>query len=186
VTRTSSLRGIEASSTLIRFAGVIASAQAGPVLDAPCGYGRNALALAAFGCTIIAVDRDHKRVQSLEHSIATWQQDNAGRGIGRILPMRGDLSPDAWCFRPLSFGAIVCVHYDFRPILPDLISAIRPGGYLYIETFDGQGRNYVELPKAGELRERLTSVFVLKFYRERKVGPARTDSVSIKALAQKL
>jgi hypothetical protein len=38
---------ISPSKTLLRFADQIAAFGKGPVLDAPCGYGRNAIALAS-------------------------------------------------------------------------------------------------------------------------------------------
>jgi hypothetical protein len=71
----------------------------------------------------------------------------------------------------------------------DLISmfiwSLREGGYLYVETFGGQGQNLRELPKAGQLRELLSEHVEFKYYKERKVGPAQVDSVAVTLFAQR-
>jgi hypothetical protein len=64
-------------------------------------------------------------------------------------------------------------------------SSLVAGGYLYIETFGGHGKNYLDLPKAGQLQGLLSKDFHLPFYRERKVGPADYDAVAVKLFAQK-
>jgi hypothetical protein len=58
------------------------------------------------------------------------------------------------------------------------------GGHLFIETFGGHGENYLELPKADEIRQALKS-YKLLFYNERSVGPTCQNAVVVKALAQK-
>jgi hypothetical protein len=58
------------------------------------------------------------------------------------------------------------------------------GGHLFIETFGGQGQNYLELPKADEIRQALRG-YKLLFYNERSVGPISQNSVVVKVLAQK-
>jgi hypothetical protein len=70
-------------------------------------------------------------------------------------------------------------------LIPALISSLREGGYLYIETFAGQGENFRELPKAKQLRELLSRYVEFKYYEERKVGPAEVDSVAVILLAQR-
>ena len=44
-----------------------------------------------------------------------------------------------------------------------------------VETFGGQGENYLDLPKAGELRDQISSQFTVLRYRERHVGPRILD-----------
>jgi hypothetical protein len=58
------------------------------------------------------------------------------------------------------------------------------GGHLFIETFGGHGENYLELPKADEIRQALKG-YELIFYNERSVGPTSQNAVVVKALAQK-
>jgi SAM-dependent methyltransferase len=159
----------------------------GLVLDAPCGFGRNALALAVHGFTVLAADHDRGRLASLGRAAGHQQskRNNDGARRGAVLPICVDLSPHAWCFPPASFDLVLCVHYDFRSILPDLKSSVRPGGFLYIETFGGQGENYLCLPATGYLRAALADGFDIRLYAEKRVGPRSVDAVSVKIFAQK-
>jgi hypothetical protein len=69
-------------------------------------------------------------------------------------------------------------------IILDLKAALKRGGYLCIETFQGQGKNYVELPKAGEIAYALRDCEML-IYNERAVGPSCEQAVVVEALARK-
>ena len=62
---------------------------------------------------------------------------------------------------------------------------LRSGGYLLIETVGGYGGNYLELPKASELRRVLRRAFDITVYSERKVAPRGTDAVSVQLPAVK-
>ena len=103
-----------ASKDLISRARELKSHSEAPILDAGCGYGRNAVALACHGISVVCVDQ--------------WKER-------------------------LDFG--------------------------------GHGKNYLDLPKAGQLQGLLSKDFHLPFYRERKVGPADYDAVAVKLFAQK-
>jgi hypothetical protein len=70
-------------------------------------------------------------------------------------------------------------------LIPTFLSSLKEGGYLYIETFGGQGQNFRELPKAGQLRELLSRQVEFRFYKERKVGPTDVDSVVVTLFAQR-
>ena len=152
------------------------------VLDAPCGFGRNAIALAARGLSVVSADKDCGRLDSLKRSAA--ELTSSKQGYPRILPVCVDLSDNRWPFVESSFSAVVCVHYPAQEIIENLKSSVREGGYIFIETFGGQGGNYLQLPKVGELRAALTG-FDLHFYRERSVGPTASNSVVVVAFAQK-
>jgi hypothetical protein len=65
-------------------------------------------------------------------------------------------------------------------------SSLVLSGHLYIETFGGHGGNYLDLPKAGQLRDLLSRHFRLAFYRERAVGPPGCGAMSVKLLGKKL
>ena len=65
-------------------------------------------------------------------------------------------------------------------------SSLVSGGHLYIETFGGHGGNYLDLPKAGQLRDLLSRHFHLAVYREKPVGPPEAGAVSVKLLGRKL
>jgi hypothetical protein len=58
-------------------------------------------------------------------------------------------------FGPCSFSAIICIHYPVQKILADFDNQLMGGGHLFIETFGGHGENYLELPKADEIRQAL-------------------------------
>jgi SAM-dependent methyltransferase len=178
---------ISPSKTLVKFADHIASFGKGPVVDAPCGYGRNAVALAARGCTVVAVDIDRKRLLALEQVKAAYVAEHVSAGVstGQILTFCADLSAEGWPIAPSSVSAIICVHFAMIHLVPSFISSLQQGGYVYVETFGGQGQNFRELPKAGQLRELLSRHMEFRYYKERKVGPTEVDSVSVTLFAQR-
>jgi hypothetical protein len=104
---------------------------------------------------------------------------------GQILTVCSDLTTDGWPVAYSSVSAIVCVHFVMIDLIPTLISSLQEGGYLYIETFGGQGQNFCKLPKAKHLRELLFRHVEFKYYKERKVGPAELDSVAVTVFAQR-
>jgi SAM-dependent methyltransferase len=167
------------SKTLIRFLDRIASSYGAPILDAPCGFGRNALPLADKGFNVIAVDKNLIRLNSLQKSIS----ENT-HAVGKVFPICADLAKGRLPFGPRSFSAILCIHYPLQNILADFDEQLTDGGHLLIETFGGHGGNYLELPKVDEVRQALKGYKFL-FYKERSVGPSSHGSVVVKALAQK-
>jgi SAM-dependent methyltransferase len=167
------------SKTLIRFLDRVTSSYGAPILDAPCGLGRNALPLATKGFNVIAVDKDLVRLNSLQKSSSEKTDP-----VGKVLPLCADLTSGRLPFGPCSFSAILCIHYPVQNILADLDDQLVRGGHLFIETFGGHGQNYLELPKADEIRQALKG-YKLLFYNERSVGPISQNSVVVKALAQK-
>jgi SAM-dependent methyltransferase len=150
------------------------------VLDAPCGSGRNTVALGRYGCKLIAADRDQRRLDAMAADVT-----REGLNFRQVKMMRCDLSERGWCFANEAFDAVVCVHFDFRPIFSQLLAAVRRGGYLYIETFGGQGRNYLELPSAGYVKEHLVDTFEIRSYSERKVGPQTVDAVTVRTFCRR-
>jgi SAM-dependent methyltransferase len=178
---------ISPSKTLIRFADQIASFDRGPVVDAPCGYGRNAFALAARGCKVIAIDNDRKRLTALDQVKAAYLANSAPVGVstGRIFAVCADLTVEGWPVAPSIASAIICVHFAMVDLIPTFLSSLQEGGYLYIETFGGQGQNFRELPKAGQLRELLSRQVEFRYYKERKAGPEEFNSVVVTLFAQR-
>jgi SAM-dependent methyltransferase len=167
------------SKTLIRFLDQVASSYGAPILDAPCGFGRNALPLADKGFNVITVDKDLVRLNSLRKSIS-----EKTHAVGKVFPLCADLTKGRLPFGPSSFSAILCIHYPVQNILADFDDQLMDGGHLFIETFGGHGENYLELPKADEIRQGLRG-YKLLFYDERSVGPTSQNAVVVKALAQK-
>lgn len=165
------------SKLLMQVLDRVTSSYAEPILDAPCGFGRNALALAAQGYDVIAVDNDLACLKSINASAAS-------SGSGKIITLGADLDADRLPFRKSSFSAILCVHYPPQTIIADLCDALKVGGWLYIETFGGQGQNYLELPKLGEIPKALQG-FELVVCKERPVGPSSHNAAVVQILARK-
>lgn len=157
------------------------------MVDAPCGYGRNAVALAAQGCTVIAIDNDLKRLASLDQVKATYVAKQAASGVrtGQIATVCADLTAAGWPVARSSVSAILCVHFAMMDLVPTFLSSLQQGGYLYVETFGGQGQNFRQLPKAEQLRELLSAHVEFNYYKERTVGPPEVDSVAVTLLAKR-
>lgn len=155
------------SKTLIDVADELTSLSQYPVLDAGCGFGRNAVALASLGLSVVCIDRNLDRLKSFSRS-------------ARLHLVHADLKHSQWPFSQNCFAAIICVHFLDTYLFDAFRYSLIPSGHLYIETFGGHGGNYLDLPKAGQLRDLLSRHFNLAFYRERQVGPADSGAVSVK------
>jgi SAM-dependent methyltransferase len=173
---------LKPSTMMLRLLDGISFSENATVLDAPCGFGRNAVALAAKGCVVVGADNDCRRLDSLKRVVAELKSSKQTHP--RIFPICADLSDNSWPFVESSFSAVVCVHFPAQEIIENLKGSLQEGGYIYIETFGGQGGNYLQLPKAGELRAALAG-YDLLHYKERSVGPATSNAVAVVALAQK-
>lgn len=158
------------------------------MLDVGCGFGRNAVALAMRGLSVVCVDQDLSRLRVLVRLAPTYSAEykQANAGAGQLYPLLAKLNCLQWPFAPKCFGAIICVHFPDVGLLDAVWASLVTGGRLYIETFGGHGGNYLDLPKAGQLRDLLSRRFNLSFYRERKVGPPDSGAVSVKLLGKKL
>jgi len=175
------------SRAMMTFADDLAQGSKWPVLDAGCGFGRNGVALALRGVSVVCVDHDLNRLRQL----ARFAPDcidglkRPGTQVGQLHPLCAELDHSRWPFPQNCFSAIICVHF-VRIELFDLFgTSLVEGGHLFVETFGGHGQNYLDLPKAGELRDLLLDQFHLLFYQERAVGPPSHGAVSAKLLARK-
>jgi SAM-dependent methyltransferase len=104
------------------------AADLGPVLDLACGRGRHALAAAADGARVVAMDRDPGRLAELAAA--------ASRRRLPVLCVRTDLeTPAGIPVRPGSCGAVLVFRFLFRPLAAAIEQALAPGGLLLYETF---------------------------------------------------
>ena len=94
-------------------------------MDVACGSGRHALAAAARGAKVVAVDRDPDRLAlgrqaavQREHSIEWIQAD-----LEKAWPDLG------------TFDLVLVFNYLDRPRTPMITGRVAPGGYLVMETF---------------------------------------------------
>ncbi len=92
------------------------------VLDVACGAGRHSRLLAARGCKVTAVDRDH----SAAHALASEPN---------IEFIQADLEAAAWPLADRQFDAVIVTNYLHRPLFPALRKALSPAGLLIYETF---------------------------------------------------
>lgn len=103
----------------------------GDTLDLACGSGRHALYLAAHGHRVEAIDRDTE-------ALARLQTAARERNLTTLSVRQVDLETDPT--RPQDLGrerydAILVFFYLYRPLMPAIIRALKPGGVLLSETF---------------------------------------------------
>ena len=115
------------SPWVCRFAPLIAAE--GRVVDVACGRGRHARHLRDCGLRVVAIDRDTEALESL-------------RGLQRIELVAADIESGPWPFPPGTFDAVVVTNYLWRPLLPQLVAALREGGVLIYETFALGNENF--------------------------------------------
>jgi SAM-dependent methyltransferase len=119
-------------------------------LDVACGRGRHALWLAERGSSVVAVDRN-------PDAIAHLRQAAAARGLP-IVASVWDLETGTPALGPGTFDIVVVFCYLHRPLFPELVASVRPGGLLIYETFTraqaarGKPTNPDFLLEEGELR----------------------------------
>jgi len=108
------------SAWVCRFARLITAG--GAVLDLACGQGRHARLLAGLGYRVEAVDRDHVALAALA-------------GVAGVATRCADVEGAPWPYAAGRFDGIVVSNYLYRPLMGDLLAALRPGGVLIYETF---------------------------------------------------
>lgn len=128
------------------------------VLDLACGGGRHGRLFLAAGHPTIFLDKDLSAVSDLTGStgaelIETDLED------GRPFPLAGR-----------TFGGIVVTCYLHRPILPDIVDAVAPGGVLIYETFAKGNEAYghpareAYLLREGELLDAVRGKLIVRAY----------------------
>jgi len=133
----------------------------GIVLDVAAGRGRNALAMARAGISVVAVD------WSVPAMLALGADARAERLA--VWPIVANL--DTFHLKSESLDAVVNINFLDRALFPNFSRALRPGGVLIAETFlidqasIGHPSNPRFLLGHGELRE-LVAGLEIKDYRE--------------------
>lgn len=90
------------------------------VLDLACGSGRHLRWLAANGHAMTGVDRDAAALAGLQ-------------GLGELVC--ADIEDGPWPLAERQFGAVVVTNYLWRPLWPQILDSVQPGGVLLYETF---------------------------------------------------
>jgi SAM-dependent methyltransferase len=102
----------------------------GTVLDLACGRGRHLRWFAARGHRVTGVDRDAEALATL---------------AGVAETVAADIENGPWPFAGRTFDAVVVTNYLWRPLFPQILAAVAPGGVLLHETF-AQGNETVGKP----------------------------------------
>jgi len=149
-----------------------------PIVDVACGYGRNGAYCVRKGRKVIFLDRDREALNFISEGINVAQNGNIDTQLVRTV--RVDFNNNRWPIPADSVAGIINVHYYNSNLIPMFISSLKIGGFLYIETVDGRGSNFWNLPKYRELYTALKNTFEFIYYSERKVKPYEYGAASLK------
>lgn len=97
--------------------------RAGSALDVACGNGRHLRCLRGHGLEVTGIDRDLGGVADLIDTQGVTLID-ADLEIGAPWPVAGRV-----------FDVVIVTNYLWRPLFPELIASVAPGGWLIYETF---------------------------------------------------
>lgn len=158
---------IPASAWIARFAPLV---PAGTVLDLAAGSGRHSLLMRGLGHDVVAVDRDPSAL--------------AARAVPGIDVVAEDLETGSMppCLGR-RYAAVVVTNYLHRPILPAIVGAVAPGGWLLYETFAignerfGRPSNPDFLLRPGELLEAVRGRLRIVAYEDVEVAEPRPAMV---------
>ncbi|MBX3327549.1 MAG: dihydroneopterin aldolase [Nitrospira sp.] len=101
----------------------------GLVLDVAAGRGRHTLFLSSLGYQVEAIDRDEQALAQLLTDVRTKHLTNV---TTQALDLESMPTPNLGKDR---YEAILVFFYLARPLFPQLIHALKPGGVLIYETF---------------------------------------------------
>ncbi|MCZ7526254.1 MAG: class I SAM-dependent methyltransferase [Acidimicrobiia bacterium] len=164
------------SPWVVRFAPLVPAGE--PVLDVACGGGRHTRFLLERGHRVVALDRDTSGIEDL-------------RGDPRLEVLEVDLEDGRpFPLRGRRFAAVVVTNYLHRPILPDLVAAVAPGGLLLYETFAAGNERFRRprrpefLLRPGELLEAVRNELRVVAYEDVVVDEPRPAAVQRIAAAR--
>jgi SAM-dependent methyltransferase len=153
------------SPWIVRWVGIVPTA--GSVLDVAAGSGRHTRFFLARGHPVTAIDTD-----------VTGLADLSGRPDATIL--QADLEDGSpWPLPGHTFAAVVVTNYLWRPLLPQLVACVAPGGAFIYETFAagnerfGKPSNPDFLLKPGELLEAVRQQLEVRGYEQGEAAEPR-------------
>ena len=150
----------------MQWAGLIAPGAA--ILDVAAGRGRHSRFFADRGHRVTALDRDTSRLAPYP-------------GIEIVQADLEDGSP--WPLPGRTFGAVVVTNYLHRPLFPELLAALAPGGVLLYETFMEGNERFGEpsrpafLLKDGELLDLVRGRLSVTAYEARMISEPKMAMV---------
>jgi len=134
------------------------------VLDLACGGGRHLAWFAARGHPVCGVDIDTSA---------------AAMAVPQAELLQADIESGPWPLAGRRFGAVVVCNYLWRPLFPQVLECIAPGGLLLYETFAvgqeqlGRPRRPEFLLRPGELLEVCKDLQVVAYESGQTGTPAR-------------
>ena len=106
----------------------------GCVLDVACGGGRHMKLLASMGLKCVGIDR-------------SGQALGFAGAHGDVI--EADIENGPWPLAGQHFDAVVVTNYLWRPLWPQILESLTPGGVLICETF-AQGNETVGRPSRAD------------------------------------
>ncbi|MGO1120010.1 class I SAM-dependent methyltransferase [Rhodovibrionaceae bacterium A322] len=144
-------------------------------LDLACGSGRHTALLLKLGYQVTAVDRDLSKLGGLAAHPS-------------LTPLETDLEQGGpFPLADQTFDLLMVTNYLHRPLFPDLVAAVAPGGVFLYETFArgneqfGRPSNPDFLLKPGELLTAVTGQLEVIAYENleiREPKPARVQRIT--------
>jgi SAM-dependent methyltransferase len=154
------------SPWIVQWAGLVAANAT--VLDVAAGGGRHTRFFADRGHTITAIDRDVSALVARPN----------------VEVVQADLEDgSAWPLPGRVFGAVVVTNYLHRPLLPEVLDVLAPGGVLLYETFMEGNERFGRpsrpefLLKDGELLELVRGRFSVVAYEARMISEPKMAMV---------
>ncbi|MDR2296795.1 MAG: methyltransferase domain-containing protein [Comamonas sp.] len=128
-----SSHGAQAPSAWIaRFAHLVRPQ--GQVLDIACGLGRHMRMFHASNHPVTGIDRAQAAIDAVAN-------------LGQAL--QADIESGPWPLPGQQFDAVVVTNYLWRPLWPQILDSVKPGGVLLYETF-GQGNEAFGKPSRAD------------------------------------
>ncbi len=131
----------------------------GAALDLACGSGRHLRWLAGLGLRVTGIDRDQAALAASADLVAT----------GQATLVAADVEHGAWPLPGRQFDAVVVTNYLWRPLWPQILASLAPGGVLLYETF-ADGNQTVGKPsrpdfllQPGELLTRCAGLHIVAY-----------------------
>lgn len=163
----------------------------GPVLDLACGKGRHGRYFLDLGYSVTFIDKDIYGVEDLS-SQGFCPQDKSPHNNANTQLIKHNLENNSpWPFHPNQFSGIVVTNYLYRPLLPQLITTLKPGGIIIYKTFAmgneqfGKPKNPDFLLRENELRTAFNKKFrEIAFFQGREMNPDRiTQAICVQRIA---
>ena len=188
--QTSCIKGIPSdnlSPFLLKFAQRIPRGQ---VLDLACGSGQHALYLAKLGYEVVGLDRNTEALDTLTQTARDHHLSNLRV---RVFDLEKD-SGDPPSLGESEYAGIIVFYYLYRPIIPNIIKALKLGGILIYETFHMDNHRQYNHPRrkefcleANELLRLTSKMRILHYEEGQRQNQAKQDPVfTVRLVAQKV